>query len=82
MNFKLPSAIKMIFYCSVTSLILVIILSAFETKKHPVVLIFSKTTGYHHASIPAGIAAIEKLGRENGFETDTTSDSKNFNART
>jgi cytochrome c len=44
----------------------------------PRVLVFSKTAGYHHASIPAGTAAIQKLGRENGFEVDTTSDAAFF----
>ncbi|MBZ5858788.1 ThuA domain-containing protein [Flavihumibacter profundi] len=36
------------------------------------VLIFSKTAGFHHESIPIGIAAIQKLGKENEFEVDTT----------
>ena len=38
----------------------------------PRVLVFSKTAGFHHASIPAGVAAVQKLGRENGFDVDTT----------
>jgi type 1 glutamine amidotransferase len=41
----------------------------------PKVLIFSKTNGYRHASIPVGIAAIRKLGQDNGFTVDTTEDS-------
>lgn len=45
----------------------------------PKVLVFSKTAGYKHASIPAGIAAIEKLGKENGFEVDTTTNAELFN---
>ncbi|HTI08410.1 MAG TPA: ThuA domain-containing protein [Puia sp.] len=44
----------------------------------PKVLIFSKTNGYHHASIAAGIVAIQKLGAENGFDVDTTTDSTRF----
>lgn len=44
----------------------------------PRVLIFSKTNGYRHGSIPAGIAAIRKLGEENGFAVDTTEDSTQF----
>ncbi|MFJ3336907.1 ThuA domain-containing protein [Streptomyces sp. NPDC086766] len=43
------------------------------------VLVFSKTTGYRHASIPDGIAAIEKLGQEHGFAVDTTEDATRFN---
>ena len=45
----------------------------------PKVLVFSKTMGYKHASIPVGIAAIEKLGIENGFEVDTTKNGELFN---
>ena len=40
----------------------------------PRILIFTKTAGYHHGSIAAGVAAVMKLGRENQFDTDTTSD--------
>ena len=46
--------------------------------KKPAVLIFSKTNGYHHACIPVGIEAIKKLGKENGFAVDTTTDSLKF----
>ncbi|MDG1277881.1 MAG: ThuA domain-containing protein [Algoriphagus sp.] len=45
----------------------------------PKVLVFSKTAGYYHQSIPAGIAAIQKLGAENGFAVDTTTNSELFN---
>src|SRR5687768_12388765 len=38
------------------------------------VLVFSKTAGYHHESIPDGIAAIQKLGSAHNFEVDTTTD--------
>jgi type 1 glutamine amidotransferase len=41
-------------------------------------LIFSKTTGYRHDSIPNGIAAITELGAENGFNVDATEDSTLF----
>ncbi|HVG12218.1 MAG TPA: ThuA domain-containing protein, partial [Flavisolibacter sp.] len=39
---------------------------------------FSKTAGYHHESIGAGGAALIKLGKENDFEVDTTSDAARF----
>lgn len=42
------------------------------------VLLFSKTGGFHHESIPQGVAAIEKLGRENNFEVYPTTDSTYF----
>ncbi len=48
-------------------------------KKNYRVLVFSKTSGFHHDAIPDGIAAIEKLGKENGFAVDTTTDSTKFN---
>ncbi|MDB4918066.1 ThuA domain-containing protein [Mucilaginibacter sp.] len=44
----------------------------------PKVLVFTKTAGYHHASIPLGVDAIIKLGKENNFDVDTTSDDKKF----
>ena len=42
------------------------------------VLVFSKTTGFRHDSIPQGIAAIEELGAENGFAVETTEDAARF----
>jgi cytochrome c len=45
----------------------------------PKVLVFSKTAGYMHASIPVGISAIEKLGGENDFDVDTTKNAEMFN---
>jgi len=42
------------------------------------VLVFSKTKGFYHTSIPAGIAAIQKLGAENNFIVDTTKNSDYF----
>jgi type 1 glutamine amidotransferase len=44
----------------------------------PKVLIFSKTAGFHHASIAVGIPAIIKLGQENNFDVDTTTDASKF----
>jgi hypothetical protein len=37
----------------------------------PRVLVFSKTVTFYHESIPAGMAALRKLGAENGFDVDT-----------
>ena len=39
------------------------------------VLVFSKTNGYRHQSIEAGIEAIKKLGSENNFTVYATEDS-------
>src|ERR1700722_2147138 len=41
---------------------------------HPRILVFSKTTGYHHESIADGNIALQKLGAQNGFDVDTTTD--------
>ena len=38
-----------------------------QSSQQPRVLVFSKTAGFRHSSIEPGIAAIKKLGRENGF---------------
>src|SRR6266540_662383 len=46
--------------------------------QEPRVLVFSKTAGYRHSSIPNGIAAIRKLGQENGFAVDATEDAGAF----
>ena len=44
----------------------------------PKVLVFCKTAGYHHASIAQGKDAIMKLGKENGFDVDTTTNAAYF----
>ncbi|MGP3970053.1 ThuA domain-containing protein [Streptomyces sp. 6N223] len=42
-------------------------------------LVFSKTAEFVHTSIPAGVAAIQALGEENGFEVVATEDASVFN---
>jgi cytochrome c len=42
------------------------------------VLVFSRTTGFRHDSIPDGIAAIETLGVEHGFSVVATEDGRSF----
>lgn len=42
------------------------------------ILVFSKTTGFRHDSIPDGIAAIRTLGVEHGFAVDATEDAATF----
>ncbi|MGN6394074.1 MAG: ThuA domain-containing protein [Mucilaginibacter sp.] len=43
------------------------------------ILVFTKTAGFHHASIPLGVDAILKLGKLHNFIVDTTSDDTKFN---
>ena len=47
----------------------------------PLVLVFTKTTGYRHDSIPARVATIEQLGRRHGFRVDHTEDAGRFTRR-
>src|SRR5215469_2071819 len=42
------------------------------------VLVFSKTSGFRHESIPQGIAAIRALGIEHGFAVESTEDAARF----
>ncbi|MFD6564262.1 ThuA domain-containing protein [Micromonospora profundi] len=42
------------------------------------VLVFSKTAGFRHSSIPTGIAAIQQLGAGNGFTVTSTEDAGQF----
>jgi type 1 glutamine amidotransferase len=42
------------------------------------VLVFSRTTGYRHESIPAGVAAVEELGARHGFAVEHTEDAAAF----
>ena len=55
-------------------------LAAFAKAK-PKILVFAKTAGFYHKAIPAGLAAIQKLGTQNGFDVDTTRDSQAFTAK-
>tara|TARA_R100000908_G_scaffold65083_1_gene51681 strand:- start:6655 stop:10431 length:3777 start_codon:yes stop_codon:yes gene_type:complete len=41
-------------------------------------LVFSKTEGFRHASIEAGVNAIQQLGSDHGFTVETTEDATDF----
>ncbi len=43
------------------------------------VLVFSKTAGFRHGSIPVARTAIEQLGAANGFSVTLTEDASDFN---
>lgn len=51
-----------------------------ENSSQAAVLVFSKTSGYVHASIPDGVAAVQQLGRENDIRVDTTKNAAYFTA--
>jgi uncharacterized protein len=42
------------------------------------VLVYTRTTDFRHLSIPDGIAAVEELGEEHGFEVEATEDPDAF----
>jgi type 1 glutamine amidotransferase len=42
------------------------------------VLVFSRTTGFRHASIPAAVTALRELGAANGIAVDATEDAGAF----
>lgn len=44
----------------------------------PSILVYSQTNGYRHASIPAGVDALEELGTKHGFRVVATEDSTTF----
>jgi type 1 glutamine amidotransferase len=46
--------------------------------QRPAVLVFYKTRGFRHASIPAGLAAVQQLGREQQWRVDTTQQAARF----
>jgi type 1 glutamine amidotransferase len=71
---------KKTIHLTILSIVLAVIIAytpAYAKKQR--VLVFSKTLGFHHNSIKQGIAAIQKLGSENKFDVDTTTNSTYFN---
>ncbi|MEZ0607207.1 ThuA domain-containing protein [Fibrella sp. WM1] len=42
------------------------------------ILVFSRTKGFRHTSIPAGQQALMAMGQQNGFAVDTTEDAGKF----
>src|SRR3954451_502183 len=42
------------------------------------VLVFSKTAAFRHASIPVAVAALKRLGEQNGLAVDATEDAAVF----
>jgi len=60
-------------------LIVVAFLFSYTTQaKNYKILVFAKTAGFHHGSILVGLPAIQKLGAENNFAVDTTTNSGLF----
>src|SRR5690606_642381 len=53
-------------------------LSCNKRPGNPRILVFSKTDGFYHESIPKGVATIQKLGAENNIIVDTTTNADWF----
>jgi len=66
-------------FVSVALLLLTTATVAFSQRSPARLLVFSKTAGFRHASIEPGIAAVKKLGKEQGFSVDATEDASAFN---
>jgi type 1 glutamine amidotransferase len=69
---------KKIIAIAILPLFYFIFISARPVDQKPRVLIYSKTNGYFHSCIPLGIKTISRLGKENGFDVDNTTDSLLF----
>ena len=63
-------------FLTACSLLLAFVAAA--AAERPRILVFSKTSGYRHGSIPFGHAALDKLGAEQGFTADHTENSAAF----
>ncbi|WP_316841533.1 ThuA domain-containing protein [Pedobacter gandavensis] len=53
--------------------------NTFAKKKK--ILVFSKTSGFHHSSIKEGVIALQELAKAHNFIADTTTDAKKFNTQ-
>ena len=45
------------------------------------VLVFTKTTGWRHDSIPTAVAALQRLGAQEGMQVDHSEDAHDFNTK-
>ena len=76
---KLKPLLK-ICLCALTATLLIILFAFDRQVAQPLhILVFSKTEGFHHASIDAGKAAFTKMAAEKGFTVDFTEDAAKFN---
>jgi len=59
--------------------VLVVLSACNMNKSQKRVLVFTKTEGFRHQSIPDGVAMVKKLGEENNFEVVHTEDAEEIN---
>ena len=69
---------RYVFFTVLVALFAVLSSCSQQRSEVPAVLVFSKTAGYTHASIPDGIAAIQELGNKHNFRVDTTKNAEMF----
>jgi glucose/arabinose dehydrogenase len=62
----------------VPGLILLLLLTSCNSRTQIRILVFSKTAGFRHSSIPNGKTALLKLATENNWSVDTTEDAAVF----
>ena len=55
-----------------------VVAAAPEAAPVPRILVFTKTTGFRHASIPVALRAVRQLGERNGLAVDATEDAGEF----
>src|SRR5512135_3086726 len=63
---------------AIVSVSALLLFSCNKRSGRPSLLVFTKTTGFLHSSIPAGVDDIIKLDQESNFVVDTTSDAEMF----
>lgn len=77
---KIQSKKKSVFVLQMMIAIMALfIFGTYKANARPKVLVFAKTAGFHHNSIAVGLIAIQKLGAENKFDVDTTTNAEKFN---
>ena len=63
----------------VTILLMFLALSCSQPKHEDRILVFTKTAGFRHESIGAGIEAIKAMAKKHNIAVDTTENAANFN---
>jgi cytochrome c len=59
-------------------LVLLCLSSCVEHNDEVRILVFSKTSGFYHESIPTGVAALQELGKSKQIRIDTTTNAEYF----
>ena len=79
-TFNQSIPMKKLFFLTVC-LVLIFDINGKEFPRQRKILVFTKTEGFYHSSILAGVQAIQRLGQEKSVSVDTTSDAEFFSLR-